>query len=112
MVQHGSLPVPDPFSFTTNLGKPMYVGEEKVRYFNLTHEWLAQVIWYAIYRVTGFPGIVLFKTFLLTGFCGLVGFIAARRTGNFYDGVVAALAAAAKASEMSAHRPAPISSFM
>ena len=23
IVQHGSLPVPDPFSFTTNLGKPI-----------------------------------------------------------------------------------------
>jgi hypothetical protein len=112
IAQHGSLPVPDPFSFTTNLGKPMYAGEEKVRNFNLTHEWLAQVILYAIYRVTGFPGIVLFKTFLLLGFCGLAGLIAARRTGNFYDGLAAALAAAAIASEFSVDRPALITFFM
>ncbi len=112
IAQHGSLPVPDPFSFTTNLGKPMYAGEEKVRYFNLTHEWLAQVMVYAIHRFTGFPGVVLFKTFLLAGFCGLAGLIAARRTGNFYDGIVAALAAAAVATEFSVDRPALITFFM
>jgi hypothetical protein len=112
IVQHRSLPVPDPFSYTTNLGKPMYAGEEKVRYFNLTHEWLAQVIQYTIYRFTGFPGIVLFKTFLLTGFCGLVGLIAARRTGNFYDGLAATLAAAAIATEFAVERPALITFFM
>jgi len=112
IVQHHSLPVPDPFSFSTNMGKPMYAGEEKVRHFNLTHEWLAQVISYAIYRAAGFPGIVLFKTFLLAGFCGLAGLVAARRTGNFYDGLLAALAAAAIATEFSVDRPALITFFM
>src|SRR5947208_5034505 len=44
IVQQHALPSPDPFSFTTYLGKPMYPGEANTRYFNLTHEWLAQVL--------------------------------------------------------------------
>lgn len=38
------LPSPDPFAFTTAAAKPAYPGEQIVRRFNLTHEWLAQTI--------------------------------------------------------------------
>src|SRR6266404_9607674 len=39
-LQTRSLTVPDPFSFTSGMGRAKYAGEEVTRYFNLTHEWL------------------------------------------------------------------------
>ena len=42
--QNHRLPVPDPFSYTTVLGKPLYPGELVTRHFNLTHEWGMQLI--------------------------------------------------------------------
>ncbi len=112
VVQHHSLPVPDPFSYTTSLGAPAYPGEERTRYFNLTHEWLAQAIWYLIYRAAGFPGVVLFKALLLAAFCAITGLLAARRAWSFYWGLAAAAAAATLASLFSADRPALVSFFL
>src|SRR5579859_4099082 len=54
-----ALTVPDPFSFTSGIGAAQYPGEEVTRYFNLTHEWLAQIVMYLIYSAAGFPGLVL-----------------------------------------------------
>ena len=48
VTQH-RLPWPDPFAYTTAGAKPGYAGEEATRHFNLTHEWLAQAVWYLIY---------------------------------------------------------------
>ena len=42
-----ALTVPDPFCYTSNLASTAYAGEAKTRYFNLTHEWLAQILMYA-----------------------------------------------------------------
>ena len=64
---------PRPFSYTSNLNSAAYPGEAKTRYFNLTHEWLAQIIMYVIHAATGFPGLVLLRALLLIAFCGLVG---------------------------------------
>src|SRR5579871_6386570 len=58
------LPVPDPFSFTTDVGKPSYAGELRTRHFNLTHEWGMQLIYYLVQSSLGFPGLVLFRSFL------------------------------------------------
>src|ERR1051325_952801 len=52
-----ALTVPDPFSYTSTMATK-YPGEEATRYFNLTHEWLAQVVMYLIYSATGFAGLV------------------------------------------------------
>ena len=112
IVGHRSLPVPDPFSYTSHIGAPSYPGEERVRYFNLTHEWLAQALWYLIYRVGGFPGVVLWKALLLSLFCGIAGALAARRTGSVYWGLASAAAAASVASLFSADRPALITFFL
>ena len=60
IVEQHRLPAPDPFSYTTYMGKPAYPGEETTRYFNLTHQWLAQAIFYLVYSAAGFPGVVLF----------------------------------------------------
>ena len=84
IVQNHKLPVPDPFSWTTNMGQPAYPGEETTRDLNLKHEWLAQVILYLVYAAGGFPAMVLFRAACLTTFCAIVGWVAWRRTGRFY----------------------------
>lgn len=99
-----ALTVPDPFSFTSNMGSG-YAGEAATRYFNLTHEWLAQVAMYVIYRAAGFPGLVLARASLLIVFCALVGWIAGRRSNNFYLGLAAAHAAAGIAVHFQQSRP-------
>ncbi len=112
IVHYRALPVPDPFSYTSNLGKPAYPGEQQVRHFNLTHEWLAQVALYGIYAAAGAPGLVLFKALLLALLCSLTGLIAARRSGSFYAGLGAAFAAAMVAVEFASDRPAIITFLM
>jgi hypothetical protein len=100
-----SLPVPDPFAYTTAMAHPAYAGEERTRDFNLTHEWLAQALFYLIYRAAGFGGMVLFRAVALTAFCALAGLVAWRRCGGFYGPLAAALATAGVASEFAVDRP-------
>lgn len=100
-----ALTVPDPFSYTSGMGSAGYPGEEVTRYFNLTHEWLAQIVMYLIYLVAGFPGLVLARAALLIVFCALVGWIAYRRTGGFYLSLAATLASAAVAVHFQQSRP-------
>lgn len=88
------LPVPDPFAFTTPMARDAYAGEAVVRRFNLTFEWLAQLIFYGVYRLGGFAGIVFFRALLLSACCALIGLIAWRRSGGFYRSIAAAFAAA------------------
>ena len=106
IVEHGKLPVPDPFSYTSGYGEPAYPGEETVRYFNLTHEWLAQVLWWLLYQLGGFPAVVLWKGFLLGVVCSAAGCLAARRAKNFYLGMIAALAPVPVLTFFAADRPA------
>jgi len=105
LVETHSLPVPDPFAFTTTLSPPSYAGEELTRHFNLTHEWLSEVMFYAVYRVGGFAGFVVFRSLVLAAFCVFVGWIAYRRTGGLYRSVAAALAAAGVAGSFALDRP-------
>jgi hypothetical protein len=106
ILQHHALPSPDPFSYTADSGAPAYPGETITRQFNLTHEWLAQVLWYAVYAAGGFPALVLLKALLLAALCGITGILAARRSGSFYAGVGAAFAAGAVAVWFASDRPA------
>src|ERR1700722_513212 len=78
------LPVPDPFAWTTYLGKPVYPGEEVTRYFNLTHEWLAQVVLYTAYTIGGLSGLALMRALSLSLFCAAAGMMTYRRTHSFY----------------------------
>ncbi|HMD70258.1 MAG TPA: hypothetical protein VKF41_02885 [Bryobacteraceae bacterium] len=105
IVQQHRLPVPDPFSFTTDLGKPLYPDEPMIRHFNLTHEWLSQAIFYAAYAVGGFGGVVALRMLLLFAFCVLVGLLAYRRAGEFYWAVAAGLAAADVIAPLAVERP-------
>lgn len=103
--QNHALPVPDPFAFTTAGAAPAYAGEEATRHFNLTHEWLAQVIFYLVYQAGGFAGVVVFRAWLLAAFCGLAGVVAFHRCGGFYRSWAAALATAGIASNFALDRP-------
>jgi hypothetical protein len=104
LLEHHKLPLPDPFSFTTYLGTPQ-PWEETVRAFNLTHEWLAQVILYLAYVAGGFGGVVLWRACLLTTFCGLVGLWTYRRSDNFHGAMGAAMVTAFLASYFTSDRP-------
>lgn len=100
-----SLPDPDPFAYTTAGAGQAYDGEAAVRHFNLTHEWLAQVSIYLVYRAGGFGGVVLERATLLLLLCFLVGLIAYRRCEQFYRALAAALAAAATVVPFAVDRP-------
>src|SRR5947209_11901569 len=69
--QH-KLPIPDPFSWTTYLGKPAYPEEYATRDLNLKHEWLGQVVFYLIYAMGGAPALILFRAGCVAAFCGMV----------------------------------------
>jgi hypothetical protein len=105
IAQTHALPDPDPFAFTTAGAGQAYPGEATVRHFNLTHEWLAQVLFYLVYRVGGFGGVVLARAAILLAFCGLVGLIAYRRSGHFYRALAATLVAGAMVAQFAADRP-------
>ena len=104
ILQHHSLPVPDPFAFSTPTSAA-YPGELQVRHFNLTHEWLSQVLMCGMYALAGFPGIVLMRALLLVALCGLAGLLAARLSTSFYAGIAAAGAAASVMIAFAADRP-------
>jgi hypothetical protein len=103
--QNHKLPVPDPFAYTTYLHSDSYPGESLVRYFNLTHEWLAQLAYYGAYAQAGAAGVAALRALLLTLTCGTLGLIAWRRTGGFYRSVAVALAAIACTAVVSSERP-------
>ena len=96
---------PDPFAFTTAGAGEAYPGEAVTRHFNLTHEWLAQVLFYLVWRAAGFAGVVLFRALLLAAFCALAGLVAWRRCGGFYRSLAAACATAGMAIPFALDRP-------
>jgi hypothetical protein len=108
LAQRHSLPEPDPFAYTTSAA-PAYPGELQVRHFNLTHEWLSQLLMYAVYAAAGFPGIILTRAILLSLLCALAGFLAARLSGKFYAGIAAACATASVVAAFAADRPGVVS---
>ena len=103
--EHRALPVPDPFAYTTALNPPANAGEAQVRRFNLTHEWLAQTIFYALYAIGGIPAVILLRAVMLAAFCAMAGLLAARRSADFYFGIGAALAASSLAVDFTSDRP-------
>src|SRR5262249_14286043 len=98
-LEHRALTVPDPFSYTSSINSPAFPNESKTRYFNLTHEWLAQIVMYLIHSAFGFPGMVLARALLLMAFCGLVGLMVWWRTAGFYRSLAAVIAAGAGAGQ-------------
>src|SRR6266536_195238 len=58
IAQNHALPFSDSFSWTTAAAHDAYPGEARTRQFNLTHEWLAQVIFYGVWRAGGSAAMV------------------------------------------------------
>jgi hypothetical protein len=108
VTQH-RLPTPDPFAYTTASAAPVSADEAATRRFNLTHEWLAQALWYLVYSVGGFPAVVLWKAVLLAILCWCTGWVAWRRTDSRMWAIAAALAAAALAIDFARDRPGILS---
>src|SRR5258707_14588178 len=75
MAQSHSLPVPDPFAWTTAKVPLAYPAEVQTRRFNLTHEWLAQLMLYLVWRVGGFAGVVAGLAFSLPLGCAVGGLV-------------------------------------
>lgn len=105
IVERHSLPVPDPFAYTTALDTHATSGEIAMRHFNLSHEWLSQAMMYLTYAAGGFPAIVLARSILLTFICGIAGVLSTRAAGDIYAGIAAAVAAAMVAIEFATDRP-------
>jgi hypothetical protein len=105
IVQTHKMPDPDPFAYTTANAGSAYADEPIVRHFNLTHEWLSQIILYLAYAVGGFPGLIILRVLLLMGVCALSGLVAHKRAGSFYWSVAAAVATAVVAMRYAADRP-------
>jgi hypothetical protein len=103
ILEHRSLPVPDPFAYTTSLN-----GEDQVQHFNLAHEWLVQVLLFMVYSLAGFPAIIFVRAMILAAICALAGFLTARLSTSFYAGIAATFATASVAIEFTADRPALI----
>ena len=91
IAHHRSLASPDPFSFTTYLGKPSHPLEETMRQYNLTFEWLAELLLYLLYTAAGFPGIVLLRAIGLSVFSATSGAILFHRTRSLYRALAATL---------------------
>ena len=106
------LPNPDPFAFTTYLGRTFYPGEAETRYFNLTHEWLAQMFLYLVYAAGGFPLVVLVRALLMAAVSALTGWMAWRRTGRFFVSTGAALLSAAISYRFAYDRPLLVTFLM
>lgn len=69
LVELGRLPVEDPFSFGPGRG-PW-----------LNHEWLAEVVFYGLYRLGGLEGLFLSRTFLVVVAFGVLPVLGATRRG-------------------------------
>jgi hypothetical protein len=105
MLANHKLPIPDPFAWTTYIGKPVYADEYFTRDFNLKHEWLGQVIQYLEWSAGGVTGMILFRAACVAGFCLITGWIVWRRTSQFYLAIAAVLAAATLARGIAVDRP-------
>src|SRR3990172_1609135 len=65
IAEKGEIPNTDPFSFVSNLKENKSVANPVGEEFNLKQYWLAQVIFYKIYTLSGDKGIILLRSFLL-----------------------------------------------
>jgi hypothetical protein len=74
IVTHRALPSADPFTYTVS---PAF--QERARMF-VRANWLAEVVYFAVYRVGGFGGLRLFNAALFTAVAGVI-YLTLRRPG-------------------------------
>lgn len=73
ILETGSIPREEIFSYT-KAGEPW-----------IAHEWLSEIVFYSIYRFSGFPGIILFRALLIL-FIFLLVFKTTLRRANLISG--------------------------
>jgi hypothetical protein len=78
--QTGSLPQTDPFAFTSAANDPLHPESKRIP-FILKQYWLAQVIFYLVFKAFSFDGIIYLTAGLLTLFVFLL-YRAIRREGT------------------------------
>jgi hypothetical protein len=105
IVEKRALPLPDPFAWTTAAAPLAYPNEDRTRRFNLTHEWLAQVLLFGTWRAGGFAGVVAIRGLSMVLVCGIVGLVVWRRCGSLYGALTGALACAVVLSSFALDRP-------
>ncbi len=76
----------------------------------LNHHWLSGVIFYGLFNLIGFPGLVIFKILLLLSAFGLIFAVAVRR-GNFWLAALFSISAIFVLSERTDLRPEIVSYF-
>src|SRR5215471_4640808 len=81
IVEHRAVPGTDVFSFTA-AGRPWH-----------NHEWLSQVVFFAVYRLFGGTGLALLEVVLGSALIVLATWIAWRRGGDATAAVAAGVAA-------------------
>lgn len=104
-----ALPAPDPFSYTAEESGEAYEGEAGVRYFNLTHEWLAQMLAYWAYAAGGVGALVLLRAMVLSIVCLAGCWLAWRETGHLLPAAFAGVAPVPVMLLFAADRPAVLS---
>lgn len=75
----GSIPTTDPFAFTSLAKDPINPESKRIK-FILTQYWLAQVVFYWVYNLFNFQGIIFLRAFILTLFIFII-YISLRREG-------------------------------
>ncbi|MGC2061569.1 MAG: hypothetical protein WA610_01230 [Thermodesulfovibrionales bacterium] len=65
IVETGSLPDTDPLSFVNDLKENLHVKNPLGMQFNLKQYWLAQVLFFKIYKVSGDAGIMILRGIML-----------------------------------------------
>jgi hypothetical protein len=85
--QAKSLPEHDPFAFTSLPKDPINPESKRIK-FTLTQYWLAQLIFYWIYKAFSFQGIIYMRAFILTLLILLIYKGIRRENGGFYASLV------------------------
>jgi hypothetical protein len=88
--QHHKLPQSDPFAYTSLSKDPLHPESKRIKFILLQY-WLAQLIFYQVYHVSGFQGIIFLRASLLT-ILMLILYKCMRREGaGFYTAMLSLL---------------------
>ncbi len=81
--QTGSLPATDPFAYTSLPKDPVNPESKRIK-FILKQYWLAQLIFYGVYQLAGFQGIIYLRASILALLILLIYKGMRREGGGFY----------------------------
>jgi len=104
IVETHSIPASDPFSFTSEMPENKNLFPEREN-FILKQYWLAQVLFYLIYDLSGPKGMILLRTLVLSGMLLLVLYRLRKWDVSFYVSFVSVFLLFAVASRHIGERP-------